>query len=459
MKAPRTAERRVLILARHFPPIGGAGVHRTLGSVRHLPAHGYEPVVVTGPGAYEDRWSPSDEGLLGKVPASRVVHRLQGSEPPGRSGWRARADRWLQRPAPVVRYWVEHALAEGVRHGRGVDVVLASCIPYETAQAGAGVARALGVPWVADLEDPWALDAMRVQPTRLHHLRDLRQMRTSLASAAAVIMCAQEAADSLSEALPALSDRVTSIPIGYDGDDFRRRTAIRDDHAFRIVHTGSLHTELGLRHRRSRQARRLLLGTSVDVDILTRSHVFLIEAIDRLISAEPELGGRIELVLAGAQSPADIVVAGDRQYVRFVDELAHDEVVALMHTADLLFLPMHDLPPGQRARIVPYKTYEYVAAGRPILAAVPDGDARDLLLELQRASVVRPADVTAMASAIRRRMLEASDDLADDNGSQALVAALERRVLVGRIAAVLDGVLDGQPAFAGRIGAAVDRDG
>ena len=40
---------RVLIVARNFPPMGGAGVHRTLGSVRHLARHGYEPVVITGP--------------------------------------------------------------------------------------------------------------------------------------------------------------------------------------------------------------------------------------------------------------------------------------------------------------------------------------------------------------------------------------------------------------------------
>ena len=42
--------RRVLMLARHFPPIGGPGVHRTLGSVRHLESHGYQPIVVTARG-------------------------------------------------------------------------------------------------------------------------------------------------------------------------------------------------------------------------------------------------------------------------------------------------------------------------------------------------------------------------------------------------------------------------
>ena len=72
-----------------------------------------------------------------------------------------------------------------------------------------------------------------------------------------------------------------------------------------------------------------------------------------------------------------------------------------MRSADLLFLPMHDLPAGRRARLVPGKTYEYLASGRPLLAAVPDGDARDLVSRYADAYVCRPTDVAAMTAAIR----------------------------------------------------------
>ena len=72
-----------------------------------------------------------------------------------------------------------------------------------------------------------------------------------------------------------------------------------------------------------------------------------------------------------------------------------------MRSADLLFLPMQDVP--GRAGLVPGKTYEYVAAGRPILAAVPEGDARDLLREAG-AHIVAPTDEAAMATVIRGLM-------------------------------------------------------
>jgi hypothetical protein len=440
--------RRILLLARHFPPIGGAGVHRSVGSVRYLPAHGYEPVVVTGPADRASRWSPHDTALLEAIPPGTELHRLEGPEPQDlRDGWRGRADRWLQRPAPGVRWWIEHAVETGIRAGKDADLVYASCVPYATAEVGARVAAALGVPWVADLEDPWALDEMRVQPTALHQRVDFARMRRALSSAAAIMMCAPEAAVRMRAAMP--GKRVDAVPIGFESAAFRGPAPARDESVFRIVHTGSMHTDLGLAHRRSRSLRRALRGTSLDVDILTRSHVFLIEALERLLRERPELHGRIELQLAGGLTEGDRTAAAGHDFVRDAGLLSHPETVALMRSASLLFLPMHDLPAGSRAGLIPYKTFEYLAARRPILAAVPEGDVRDLLTLLDDATVCRPDDVAAMAAAV---------GLAIDRGPVAEVAhtfdtpplaELERSRCVARIAAVLDAVLGG-PAPAAR---------
>src|SRR5947209_5704015 len=76
----------------------------------------------------------------------------------------------------------------------------------------------------------------------------------------------------------------------------------------------------------------------------------------------------------------------------------------LLRSADLLFLPMQDLPPGTRAGIVPAKTYEYMASGTPILAGVPDGDARDLLAAAGTATLCRPGATGCLASALRERV-------------------------------------------------------
>ena len=391
--------RRVLMLARQFPPIGGAGVQRSTGTARHLRAFGWQPTVITGPAGHVDRFNPRDAGLLGRIPADVAVHRLAGVEPSSRTGAAARVARLLQRDEPWTSWWVAGAAREGARHE--ADVILASCNPYATAFAGAELSRRLGLPWVADLEDPWALDEMRVHATGLHRRRDLRTMRMALGTASAIIACAEETAVRFRAALPELADRIVSVPIGYDRDDFDAPVVLSpDDGVLRIVHTGTIHSELGRRHRETNEARRRLRGSSIDVDILTRSHVYVMEAIDRLLAREPALVGRIELVLIGALTDGDVREIGDRAYVRTPGAMSHADTIAAMRTAGLLFLPMHDVGPGARVGIVPYKTYEYLAAGRPILAAAPDGDVRDLLSGVARATLVRPSDVDALTAAL-----------------------------------------------------------
>ena len=101
------------------------------------------------------------------------------------------------------------------------------------------------------------------------------------------------------------------------------------------------------------------------------------------------------VVMSATSALAAEIVEGLLRHLR-----EHPEAIALLRSADLLFLPMHDLPPGRRSTIVPGKTYEYLASGRPILAAVPDGDARDILAEAGNAFICRPRDVEALARAI-----------------------------------------------------------
>lgn len=428
--------RRALFLAHHYPPIGGA-VGRIVGIARYLPDFGYEPVVITGPGQ-TSRWRPPDERQLAKVVDAEVL-RLPGPEPAGRSGLRGRVARALDREPPWIAWWVDNA-PRLARQVGDADLILASLLPYETSFAAARLAGELDIPWVADLEDPWALDEMRVQPTALHQRRDFARMRRGLASASAIVMNTAEAAARVHRGLPELDPaHVVGIPTGFDPVDFAGPPPPRDDGIFRIVHTGSLHTRLGDEHRRTARVRRLLRGTSVDVDILTRSHVYLVQAIERAIAVEPAWAGRVELHLAGDLTDGDRAVNARHGFVRAHGHLPHDETLALMRSADLLFLPMHELPPGQRAGLVPCKTYEYLASERPILAAVPDGDARDLLSRFARASVCRPSDVDGMVAAIRARLRGPVDDAGP--GEAEALAGLERPHLVGELAAVCDRTL------------------
>jgi glycosyltransferase involved in cell wall biosynthesis len=419
--------KRVALLAYYFPPLGGAGVQRAVAMAQHLPKYGWDPVVVTGPGRTTDRWAPVDDSLGADLRGEHLV-RVRGPEP---SRTDERATRWLRVPSLWRRWWVD-AATEALS-GVEADVILVTMSPFEGAAAAAEAARRSGRPWIADLRDPWALDEMFVYPTALHRRLELRAMAAALQTAAAIVLNTAEARSAFDARFPELAPKTAVVTNGFDDADRDIGAEPRADDRFRIVHTGYLHTELSSGGARD-AVRKALRGSFRGVQIGSRSHVHLVEAVDDLIRTDPALGARIELHLAGVTSPKD-AAAADRPYIRWRGYLEHDASVALLRSADALFLPMHDLARGGRARIVPGKTYEYLAADRPILAAVPDGDARDLLARAGNAVLCRPTDPAALARGIRAI---AAGEVRSAARPRVLVTT-ERAALAGVLAGVLDG--------------------
>lgn len=436
---------RVLLLAYHFPPLGGGGTQRAAKLARDLHEMGMEPVVLTGPGPARDVWSPIDGSLAEEIPCAVEVHRIAGPVP-AVGGRAASVARLLDRASPFARWWTEGALGVGAGL-RGLDAVFATMSPYESGAIAAQLARRLGVPWVADLRDPWALDEMRVYPSFAHRRADQLRMRAVLGAADAIVMNTPEAKRQLLAHFPEFRDRrVRCVPNGWDARDFPDPTPGRSDGAFRIVHTGALHTSNGERHRERSRLKRAL-GGSAPVDLLTRSHIYLMEAVRRVRMREPELAADLEVHLAGNLTEADRRVAGSDAVLH--GYLSHARSVELVRSADLLFLPMQDLPAGRRATIVPGKTYEYLASGRPVLAAVPEGDARDLVATSPVARLCGPRDVEAMATAIVAELRHRRRHGTKPSSSIAAIERFERRRLAGELAALVQDVLGVRAPSAG----------
>jgi glycosyl transferase family 4 len=434
---------RALVVANHFPPIGGVGVQRTLQFLRSAREFGVEPVVLARPSDSTDRWAPHDPTRLDEVGDIPVI-RMPGPSPPPSQGVRRRLERVSGVPSAFTRWWQESIVRTGTSEARDIDVILAEVAPYETAAAVEKLARALRVPWVADLQDPWALDEMRLYPSFVHLRLDRRRMRSTLRTADAVVMNTSEAAAQLVEAFPEFrSHRVVAITNAFDPADFSGPSPPRDETRFRIVHAGSLHTEFALEHRQTRVRRGLLGGMPVPgVDFLTRSHVFLMQAVDQVMTVHPELRSVIEVHLVGEVTDADRTTAAPYPFVRFHGFKAHADTIAMMRSADLLFLPMQDLPDGSRARLVPAKTYEYMASGTQILAAVPEGDARDILLAIGTADVCSPAAVDCLAAAITKRVQAWQAGEPRPVPDPDVLARFAQRRLVEQLATVLTEVVD-----------------
>jgi glycosyltransferase involved in cell wall biosynthesis len=283
--------------------------------------------------------------------------------------------------------------------GNEARLIYATMSPFESTDVALKVSERLGIPWVADLRDPWALDEFAIYPTLLHRKLDKWKMERVLSTAALIIMNTPEATKALKEAFPRLHTKsIITITNGFDQEDFATGIPARRDSKFRIVHSGGFATDLGL-HLRRRFYYPLLGGCVPGLDMLTRSPWFLLKALERWCDQRPAAVNDLEIVFAGKTLREDLALVHQSRIansIRLPGYVSHAQSLELIRTADLLFLPMHNLPPGKRSRTIQAKTYEYLASGRPILAAVPDGDAGDFLRQSGSAFVCRPDDVAGM---------------------------------------------------------------
>lgn len=70
----QTSRKKVLFCAYIFPPLGGAGVQRSLKFVKYLRDFGYEPIILTV--GENDGKLPLDETLLAEIPKDITVIRI-----------------------------------------------------------------------------------------------------------------------------------------------------------------------------------------------------------------------------------------------------------------------------------------------------------------------------------------------------------------------------------------------
>ena len=419
--------RKFLFISHFFPPAGGAGVQRSSKFVKFLPDAGLLPVVVTAKPDPADRRTPEDRTLMGDVPEALAVYRAEWNVRETNAALRSklRHEAFLSAAGAAIR---EHR----------PEFIFVSMSPFEDAEIGTRLSREHELPWIADLRDPWALDEFQVYRTFAHRLAELRKMRKSLASAAGIVMNTPVARDRLLAAFPEFRNRpVTAITNGYDPADFSMAGTVTRGGKFRIVHTGTFHTKMGMHQKRRRTIYRILGRCESGMEILPRSPFYLLQALERISRTDPAIHEALEVVFAGVMSDADkelISRSGVADKVRVTGYLGHSESVKETASADLLFLPLHSLKPGRHASIVPGKTYEYIGSGNPILAALPEGDARRFVETAGNCRITGPDDVEGMAEGIRHFFRQWEAGTLPHTREPGVAKAFERQTLTAQLA-------------------------
>jgi glycosyltransferase involved in cell wall biosynthesis len=374
---------KVLIVTLYFPPAGGGGVQRPLKFATHLPALGIETHVLAPD---NPRWIHMDEEL--RPPTQAWVHRVRYIGPRGRRpseelhgkrgvGRALTQARLLPRRLVVpdeAATWNLTAIPAALRIARAenIDVVITTSPPGSVHLVGAAVKRALGTPWIADLRDSLLAHQDRRSDTVAVRMkaRTVRVVAGVVARRADAIVTAF---DSIAEEMRALSPagRMVTIANGSDFDDFEGM-AYTPDERFRITHTGAFFGQ-----RDPKPFLRAVADSGLD-DVVIR-FVGGFRAADREYAESLGLEDRVEV----------IPFVPRRRSL----ELQRDSEALLLIASEA---------GGRGTGVIPGKVFEYIAAGRPILAAVPPGGAAAALIEEVGAGVVAPAnDADALQAALR----------------------------------------------------------
>ena len=232
------SNRRVLVIAYHYPPEPTSGALRMARLAKYLPEFGWDPVVLTRdavPVAGDEKVVRIGRGYT--RPPAGVDNGFTVTRSALTSTLKARAREVLFFPDRAA-WWIPFALTGGLRAYQrwGFDAIVSSAMPASSLVAGAALASMLRVPWIADYRDLWHGNPYVEEP----HWRAKMLLwleRNVLRKAARITTITEELARALFE----LHQRpVRAIPNAADDEEWSD-VPFENPECFRIVHAGSLY--------------------------------------------------------------------------------------------------------------------------------------------------------------------------------------------------------------------------
>jgi glycosyltransferase involved in cell wall biosynthesis len=367
----------LLIVSYHFAPSPLVGAKRFSFLAREFSRMGFDVHIVTN-GINESPHGSED----GSLPISGTVHRVNAPfEVPLKGGGLLRRAanalfRRLLAPVGMEYFWARAATRRALAVARELPpgVVIATSPPHAALIAGARVARRLNWPLILDYRDPWSAydwpQWHRGWFTQWLAARiEGRLVRRSSARVLNTPSMGEWFEESFSQA-PASRNFV--IPNGFDAAP--EAAAPPATGTLQIVHAGEIYG--------------------------SRSLVPLLRAVQELSARRPERA--IQVTTYGALPPAEwqrIREAGLESFIVDRPRIPFAALFVELQRAHVLLAVVSD----HMTYSTPYKIYDYMAAGRPILGLAPrDAALHELLDDSGAGRCVEPTDIDGIGQALEK---------------------------------------------------------
>ncbi len=391
--------KKVLIIAYYWPPAGGGGVQRWVKFVKYLRDYGWEPIVFIPENA---SYPVLDQTLYKDIPEDIQIWKLPVMEPydlynmftgkkrkekihpnflsEGKKlGWKDKIAVWIRGNVfiPDARFlWIRPASKYLIKKLSEVhvDAIISTGPPHSLHLIAQNVHAACKIPWIVDYRDPWTqIDYFNdLHLTSLAKNTHLRLERKVLNECNHIVTVGKSMAEDL--------NLFTSVPKtvitnGYDDADFSEMQS-------------NPSTDLNITY----------LGV---MNESRNPHAFW-QALSNIKADKTIKPEKIRIHIAGqidTSTEQSIRDAGLDEMVTRYGYVSHSKALELMQQAGILLLVINRTTNNKT--ILTGKIFEYIASGKPILCIGPkDGDAADILSEVQNAHVFEYDEVEAIESFI-----------------------------------------------------------
>ncbi len=407
------------MVAYHYPPEGmSSGVLRTLKFSKYLPDHGWTPHVLT---LKESFYPVRDDGLLKEIRPEVVVHRTPGLDSSRHLAINGHYLSALSVPDCAVS-WLPFGFARGLRVIKNEGIhALYSTSPQPTAHLIAASLRVVTkLPWIADFRDPWIEAGAHPRPRSVRYRVEAALESLVMHRASRITVTTDPFRCEILARYPDLSpEHVTVIFNGFDEADFTTLRELGRHDRFEVLHAGLVTPDYRDPFPFLRAAKACLDRRTLRRDDLR----ITFQGAGSYVSS-PVFSARVQELGLG-----DLVrVVGRLQYRESLQRIMDATILLLIQASD------------DTRTLIPAKAFEYLRAGRPILALTYEGATADLVRQARAGVVADPRTPPALEAAIetlyRRWRTGSSSRGADPH----LIRRFERATLTSQLAASLDSV-------------------
>ena len=320
-------------------------------------------------------------------------------------------------PDPVCSKAIYRAGQWLVNHYRP-DLIFTTGLPFGLIAVGVQLAQETQLPLIAELRDAWYTGIPWPYPSRHHQDRARKWEQICLEQAAKIITETQTQKEILDRAYPQYTDKTITIRHSYDPSiepQNIKPAACRSSHgtktrqAFNLAYVGQVRglnlVDVPLLQRGLRDACHYLSKTIMGASFCENLRLdwmsphYLMQAMAQLGSENPDRYPKINLTFVGQKLPQIDTWAHKlnlTDQVRQLGPLPPDGAQKIIEQSDLLILNLYGIKTLDYHWCVPGKTYTYLGSGKPILAPLPAGEARDLVVRAGTGFAVGPDDVSAI---------------------------------------------------------------